>query len=78
MVYRFVYLATSLIPIVLKMYPWQSYEPVPSTSGTWRFVAMLEQMGIPSPEPLPSYNKRLLASYHFLQDQYPAVNFDFF
>jgi hypothetical protein len=73
-----VYLAISQHPIVLMMYPWQSYEPALWTFGTWQSVAMPEQMGIPSPEPLPFYNKRPLASYHFLQDQYPAVSFDFF
>jgi hypothetical protein len=75
---RFSYPAISPIPIVSTMYPWQSYEPALWTSGTWRSVAMLEQMGIPLPVPLPSYSMRPLASYHFLQDQYPAVNFDFF
>ena len=78
MVYRFWYPAISPIPNALTMYPWQSYEPALWTSGTWQSVAMLEHSGIPLPEPLPSCSKRPLASYHFLQDQYPAVSFDFF
>src|SRR6056300_1730922 len=57
---------------------WRTSLPGLLLFGTWQSVGTHGQMGILLPVPLPFYNMRPLASYHFLHDQYPALNLDFF